>query len=112
LRTIEPIPCRRIVLVNRPVGWFICGMKSVGIFEAKTHLAQLCDEVQRSGVPVVVSRRGKPLALLAPVGKPTESGRSDIHSAWKAWKADRRLPEFPDVAGLRAGSKPSVFGGE
>ena len=33
-------------------------MKTVGIFEAKTKLSEICDEVARSGVGVVVTRRG------------------------------------------------------
>ena len=36
---------------------------SVGAFEAKTHLSQLLDEVERGAV-VKISRRGKPLAIL------------------------------------------------
>jgi prevent-host-death family protein len=87
-------------------------MKSVGIFEAKTHLARICDEVGRSGVPVVVSRRGRPVAVIAPVERQHAPGRPDIHAAWKSWKDGRGLPEFPDVVHLRAGSKASVFAEE
>jgi antitoxin (DNA-binding transcriptional repressor) of toxin-antitoxin stability system len=36
---------------------------SVGAFEAKTHLSQLLDEVERGAV-VKISRRGKPVAIL------------------------------------------------
>ena len=35
----------------------------VGAFEAKTHLSQLLDEVERGAV-VKISRRGKPVAVL------------------------------------------------
>ena len=35
----------------------------VGAFEAKTHLSQLLDEVERGAV-VKISRRGKPVAIL------------------------------------------------
>jgi antitoxin (DNA-binding transcriptional repressor) of toxin-antitoxin stability system len=36
---------------------------NVGAFEAKTHLSQLLDEVERGAV-VKISRRGKPVAIL------------------------------------------------
>ncbi|MDX1388038.1 MAG: type II toxin-antitoxin system Phd/YefM family antitoxin [Acidobacteriota bacterium] len=42
-------------------------MKTVGIFEAKTRLSEICDEVARSGQGVVVTRRGKPLVRIDPV---------------------------------------------
>jgi prevent-host-death family protein len=42
-------------------------MKTVGIFEAKTRLSEICDEVARSGQSVVVTRRGKPLVRIDPV---------------------------------------------
>ena len=42
-------------------------MKTVGIFEAKTRLSEICDEVARSGTGVVVTRRGKPLVRIDPV---------------------------------------------
>ena len=38
-------------------------MKHVGIFEAKTHLSSLVDEVENGG-EVVITRHGKPVAKL------------------------------------------------
>jgi prevent-host-death family protein len=38
-------------------------MKHVGIFEAKTHLSSLVDEVEK-GREVVITRHGKPVAKL------------------------------------------------
>jgi prevent-host-death family protein len=38
-------------------------MKHVGIFEAKTHLSSLVDEVEQ-GREVVITRHGKPVARL------------------------------------------------
>ena len=40
-------------------------MKHVGIFEAKTHLSSLVDEVEKGG-EVVITRHGKPVAKLVP----------------------------------------------
>ncbi len=38
-------------------------MKQVGIFEAKTHLSSLVDEVEKGG-EVLITRHGKPVARL------------------------------------------------
>ena len=48
-------------------------MRTVGIFEAKTKLAEICDEVARSGDSVVITRRGKPLVRIDPVAVDTAS---------------------------------------
>jgi prevent-host-death family protein len=38
-------------------------MKHVGIFDAKTHLSSLVDEVEKGG-EIVITRHGKPVAKL------------------------------------------------
>ena len=38
-------------------------MKHVGIFDAKTHLSSLVDEVEKGG-EIVITRHGKPVARL------------------------------------------------
>ncbi len=40
-------------------------MKSVGSYEAKTHLPRLLDEVQR-GETIMITKHGKPVAVLSP----------------------------------------------
>lgn len=40
-------------------------MKTVGAYEAKTHLAKLLDEVQQ-GETIVITRHGVPVAQLVP----------------------------------------------
>ena len=40
-------------------------MKHVGIFDAKTHLSSLIDEVEKGG-EIVITRHGKPVARLVP----------------------------------------------
>jgi len=44
-------------------------MKTVGAFEAKTHLGQLLDEVARGEV-ITITRHGVPVAELRPPGAP------------------------------------------
>ncbi len=41
-------------------------MKSVPISQAKTHLLALLAEVQRSQEPILVTKRGKPIARIEP----------------------------------------------
>lgn len=43
-------------------------MKTVGSFEAKTHLAALLDRVA-NGETIIISRHGVPAAKLSPVGQ-------------------------------------------
>ncbi len=40
-------------------------MREVGAFDAKTHLSEILDAVER-GETIIVTRRGKPIAKLAP----------------------------------------------
>ena len=47
-------------------------MKTVGAFQAKTQLSQLLDEVEK-GEAVTITRRGRPVAVLAPV-RPAKTG--------------------------------------
>ena len=41
-------------------------MRAVGVLEAKTNLSALIDEVETSGVAIVITRHGKPVARLSP----------------------------------------------
>jgi len=51
-------------------------MRTVGIFEAKAKLSEICEQVSRSGESVVVTRRGKPLVRIEPA-------EVDRHSIWE-----------------------------
>ena len=42
-------------------------MKTIGIFEAKTRLSEICEEVARTHVPVTITRRGTALVCIEPV---------------------------------------------
>jgi prevent-host-death family protein len=41
-------------------------MAEIGAFEAKTHLSQLLDQVER-GETITITRHGKPVARLVPI---------------------------------------------
>ena len=45
-------------------------MKRLGAYEAKTHLSRLLDEVER-GESFAITKHGRPVALLVPVGAGT-----------------------------------------
>ena len=45
-------------------------MKTIGLFEAKTKLSEICLHVAEAGDPVVVTRRGKPLVRIEPMKDP------------------------------------------
>ncbi len=42
-------------------------MKTCGIFEAKTKLSEICEEVAKTGLPVIITRRGLALVRIDPI---------------------------------------------
>ena len=44
-------------------------MRSVGSYEAKTHLPRLLSEVEKGGT-IIITRRGKPIARIVPAEEP------------------------------------------
>jgi prevent-host-death family protein len=55
-------------------------MKHVGIFEAKTHLSALLEEVEKGG-EVTITRHGKPVAKLV---RTTEEPSADVMAQRRA----------------------------
>jgi prevent-host-death family protein len=47
-------------------------MKEVGVYDAKTHLPRLLDEVE-AGETITITRHGKPVARLVPVERKRRS---------------------------------------
>ena len=52
-------------------------MKTIGAFDAKTHLGDLLSRVAR-GESVVITKRGKPVAALSPVTTDSRRGPKDL----------------------------------
>ena len=74
-------------------------MKDVGMFEAKTKLSELCDEVHRTGEHVLVTRRGKPYVQIVPY-RQAENAGSAVWEARERYESEYGLgdlPEFPAV---------------
>jgi prevent-host-death family protein len=61
-------------------------MTSIGFYQARTHLSQLLDQVAR-GKKVLITRHGKPAAVLSP--PPAEESR-DVRQVIAAMKELRR----------------------
>jgi len=53
-------------------------MTTIGLFEAKTKLSELCEQVARRRQAVVITRRGRPLVRIEPVGP----GKGLTSSVW------------------------------
>ena len=60
-------------------------MLTIGLFEAKTKLSELCEQVAKRREPVVITRRGRPLVRLEPVS-PDKGMRSSVWDARRAWE--------------------------
>ena len=57
-------------------------MKSVGAYEAKTHLSQLLDEVA-NGETITITRHGVPVAVLAPAPQERRMSTEEIVEAFR-----------------------------
>jgi len=89
-------------------------MEQIGIFEAKTKFPGLCDQVVRSGSPVVVSRRGKPLVIVSPANQieaPDRRGILDECKVWDEKHSDTGSSDFPEVWKMRHDRESHPFEG-
>ncbi len=73
-------------------------MKTVTIREAQHHLSKLMDEVEK-GLEIVLTRRGKQVGKLVPMGSPADPGEKKID--WAAWAVAQReyLEALPMIEG-------------
>ena len=60
-------------------------MISIGLFEAKTKLSELCEQVAKRREPVVITRRGRPLVRIEPMA-PGKGMRTSVWDARHAWE--------------------------
>lgn len=65
-------------------------MKTVGAGEAKTHFAELLDEVERGEV-VTITRHGRPVARFIPVSRPEEMTPDELMDAFREFCKGNRL---------------------
>ena len=58
---------------------------TIGLFEAKTKLSKLCEQVAKRREGVVITRRGRPLVRIEPVG-PEKGLSSSVWNSRDAWE--------------------------
>ncbi len=79
-------------------------MRSVGAFEAKTHFSQLVDEVNRTGEPIIVQRRGRSVAVLEPYDDREKADRGsrgrDILQAFSEIRSSQSISEKGSIREL------------
>jgi len=63
-------------------------MRTVGVYEAKTHLASLLDDVER-GETITITRHGQPIAELVPLRAPRTA--EDYRRAFRELRKGVRL---------------------
>jgi prevent-host-death family protein len=63
-------------------------MKHVGVYDAKTHLPSLLDEVEQ-GETITITRHGKPVARIVPIGPVRRSVAETIAAIREARKGNR-----------------------
>ncbi|HRK21795.1 MAG TPA: type II toxin-antitoxin system prevent-host-death family antitoxin [Fimbriimonadaceae bacterium] len=75
-------------------------MKTVGAFEAKTHLSSLLEEVE-SGQTVTITKHGKPVAKLVPMEKSDRPSTSDIIEAVRSLNSRSSKLTLSEILELR-----------
>ena len=63
-------------------------MKSVGSYEAKTHLPRLLSQVEK-GETITITKRGKPIAVLSPAPAVAEQDVSTIITRFRAFSKEQ-----------------------
>jgi prevent-host-death family protein len=61
-------------------------MRSIGAYEAKTHLPRLLDEVAK-GERITITKHGRPVAVLVP---PDSAGARDVDGMMRRFRELRR----------------------
>jgi prevent-host-death family protein len=69
-------------------------MSEVGAFEAKTHLSQLLDQVER-GETITITRHGRPVARLIPIAGSSRDERGRAIAELKELRAGQTLGGIP-----------------
>jgi prevent-host-death family protein len=65
-------------------------MTTIGFYEARTRLSELLDQVAR-GKQILITRHGKPAAVLGPAPAAAEPDVTEVIAAMKALRRGNRL---------------------
>jgi prevent-host-death family protein len=63
-------------------------MKTVGSYQAKTHLPRLLSQVER-GETITITRRGRPVAVLSPPRRGPERDVKSVIAAFRAYSREQ-----------------------
>jgi prevent-host-death family protein len=78
-------------------------MKTIGAFDAKTHLGELLAKVAR-GESFLITKRGKPIATISPVAAKTRHGPKDLIADFRGQFANSLRPftveEIKELKGI------------
>ena len=73
-------------------------MKSVAVSEFKAHCLSLLEDVARTGEPLLVTKRGKPLARVTPSGNVDAARPQDTLRGSVSYEGDLLEPVLPPEA--------------
>jgi prevent-host-death family protein len=79
-------------------------MRSVGTFEAKTHLSALLEQVER-GEEITITRHGRAVARLVPVGAISHDRLARTVARLKSFRRGRRLGDLAVKDLIREGRR-------
>jgi prevent-host-death family protein len=79
-------------------------MRTVGTFEAKTHLSTLLEQVER-GEEITITRHGRAVARLVPVGTVSRDRLEDTVARLKSFRRGRRLGDLSAKALIEEGRR-------
>ena len=79
-------------------------MKTVGTFEAKTHLSTLLEQVE-GGEEITITKHGRPVARLVPVGAVSRVRLEDTVARLKSFRRGRRLGDLSAKALIEEGRR-------
>jgi prevent-host-death family protein len=79
-------------------------MRTIGTFEAKTHLSTLLEQVER-GEEVIITRHGRAVARLVPVGVVSRDRLEDTVARLKSFRRGRRLGDLSAKALIEEGRR-------
>lgn len=65
-------------------------MEKIGVYEAKTHLAQLMDRVSK-GEKIIITKHGVPVAILQPADSSKAEPVREVIEQLKRFRSGRRL---------------------
>lgn len=65
-------------------------MEKIGVYEAKTHLAQLMDRVSK-GERITITKHGVPVAILQPTDSSKKEPVREVIEQLKQFRSGRRL---------------------